>query len=107
MDGSLEVYQPENQHTSSNRAPFDRGCKRGAMDHLPFKPTKSTLLQNTRETSLSMDAYQEFDREGALVKEAIYQDSVLIGPYKEYYGKHVRNHGLWSSQNQAEIGGQV
>lgn len=102
MDGLWKFLNPKNNELIQ-QGYFDDGVKEGSW--IFYHPNNRKKVETEYRKDVLNGSFREYDTEGALILENIYQDSVLVGPHRQYYGRAGRpgNKGKKAKINIARI----
>lgn len=84
MDG-LWRFEDTRTNKLIQEGMFQDGMKDGTW--IVYHPNANKKTEATYKNNQLNGAYKDFDADGALILEMILKDSVMIGPYKQYYGR--------------------
>ncbi|GAB2994847.1 hypothetical protein GCM10027284_11810 [Cyclobacterium sediminis] len=88
MDGLWKFINPKTNRLIQ-QGNFKNGLKDGEWT-IYFSNKQKHIVAEYKDNKRN-GSFLEYDLGGALIKNAVYQDSVLVGPYKEYYGNQSRS----------------
>jgi antitoxin component YwqK of YwqJK toxin-antitoxin module len=87
-DGRMEgLWRFQNTKTNSlvQSITFSQGLREGLTTS--FHPNSSKHIEAEYRSNRLNGFYKEYDRTGALKTEMVFNDSVTVGPYREYYAR--------------------
>src|SRR5690554_3792469 len=83
MDGLWKFADPKTGRLIQ-QGMFQKGEREGMWT--VYHPNNSKKLEAEYKAGRLNGAFREFGTTGALILESVYKDSLLVGPYKQYYG---------------------